>query len=82
MMKPTIHMNGTSKHDLYSGFLLAHQALHEAMYAVQRTSPNGRDFHGPAAIRDAEREHQARLQRINDVLNELEELVVHTLPEE
>ena len=82
MMKPTIHLNGTSRQALYETYLDAHNALQQAIYAVERTYPNGRDYYpqGDEAIVTANNEHRARIRELNAVLHQLEALVCHTLP--
>lgn len=64
MMKPTVHLNGTSKKELLQGLLDAIHALHVAEEAVGKSYPNGRDYYpqGPDAILKAVAEYDARVQ--------------------
>jgi hypothetical protein len=76
---PTIHPNGTSHNELFESTLKAMSAVWEAIRAVEATAPNGRDYYpqGPDALREAEREHAARVAALRDVRAQLEVLAVH-----
>lgn len=82
MIKPTIHLNGTSREQLHAAYMGAYVCLQQAVEAVRATSPNGRDYYplGNEAIRDAEHEHRKRLEMLEQVRAEIEELCEHTLP--
>jgi hypothetical protein len=73
---PTIHLNGTAKSDLFNPLLQAIAAVRLARRAVADTAPNGRDYYpqGPGAITAALAEHSARLDKLTEVLKELEEI--------
>lgn len=79
MMKPTIHLNGTSAGELERQIDEAYDALNVAFAALKEMTPNGRDYYpqGPDAIYKAQDEHRARLQKITDVQKELSELAEH-----
>lgn len=73
MIAPTIHLNGTSKDDIIEQYENASHALYMAQVALQQMAPNGRDYYiqGPDALRHAQAEHQARVDRINSVQAEI-----------
>lgn len=75
-MIPTIHINGTSRERLLEALVNANDALIRAQMAVAETAPNARDYYpqGPDAIRHADREHLARMQKLIDVRQELEDI--------
>jgi hypothetical protein len=79
MMLPTIHMNGTSARALLEGYCNAISAIHDALDALARTAPNGRDYYpqGHDACINADREHDARKHALIKVLNELQVLAEH-----
>lgn len=76
MRVPTIHLNGTSARELVDQIETAMGALQTAITALGETAPNGRDYYpqGPTAIGEAGREHQARIDRLQGVRQELEAL--------
>lgn len=79
MILPTIHMNGTSAVALLEGYCDAISAIHAALEALARTTPNGRDYYpqGPDACAQADGEHDARKRALIGVLNELQTLAEH-----
>lgn len=79
MIKPTIHLNGTSRERLAEAYAAAVVALRAAIRATEDTAPNGRDYYpqGDGAQMTAIREHTDRMQRIRSVLEELTELRDH-----
>jgi hypothetical protein len=70
---PTIHMNGTSRGELEHQLRSAIMSLHNARIALSGTSPNGRDYYpqGNEAIQIADRAHMARLEKLDEVVEEL-----------
>ena len=76
MMKPTIHLNGTSKAALLEDWDQAHEALTIGLRLLCQAAPNGRDYYpqGPDAIHKAQIEHTERVHRVRSVIKELEEL--------
>lgn len=76
MMIPTVHMNGTSKDALTEAIREAVHAIHEAGRLLAATYPNGRDYYpqGNDAVHTAMKEHDARMQKLRDVVTELETL--------
>jgi hypothetical protein len=79
MMKPTVHLNGTSAGDLFEQLSEALSALRAAETKLQSAAPNGRDYYpqGPDAIHKAQEEHYARCIKLRDVINDLSELQEH-----
>lgn len=77
MLVPTVHLNGTSAENLIRPLIEARRALRHALQAVDETAPNGRDYYpqGDDAIGVATREHLRRLDRIQAVSRELDELL-------
>ena len=67
---------GTSRESLLDAICNATDALRKAQAEVVETAPNGRDYYpqGMDAFRAAEREHFARMQRIIEVRQELEDI--------
>ena len=82
MIFPTIHLNGTSKRELYLAYFTAHNALQDAIDTLAKSAPHGRDYYpqGDSVIYDAAKEHAKRMVTLNNVLRELEELTLHTMP--
>jgi hypothetical protein len=74
---PSVHLNGTSREALTNGYLEAAQAVSKARRALCEAAPNARDYYvqGEGAFGAATREHQARDQKLKDVLDELTALV-------
>ena len=79
---PTVHLNGTSRTDLFNAISVALDALAEARVALQATAPNGRDYYpqGEMAIRQATAEHVARLRMLETVYAELYAVAEHVQP--
>jgi len=76
MIAPTVHLNGTSKEALLQLNMNAASAVLAAIRALTEAHPNARDFYvqGPGAYKQAVDEHVARLDKLQDVLEELSEL--------
>jgi hypothetical protein len=81
MIKPTIHMNGTSKAALARGYDKASNALRDALEAMSAAGPNARDYYvqDPAAFTRAAEEHEARCAKVREALAEIDELLVHVV---
>lgn len=79
MMKPSIHLNGTSRGDLFDAYVDATVAVEAAIDAVAKAYPHGRDYYpqGDDAFDKARAEHNARLEALNKVANELHRLSEH-----
>ena len=83
MIKPTIHLNGSSPDRLLDGYTNAVTALTDALEALVHGAPNGRDYYpqGDDAFRQAAREHASRVERLTSVLTELSEIGNHVSDE-
>ena len=71
---PTVHMNGTSREALVEGLCEAVHALHEAGRKLAAAAPNGRDYYvqGSAATGVAMDQHEARMNKLREIITELE----------
>lgn len=79
---PTIHLNGTSKAELFETIFTALDAIAEARIALEATAPNGRDYYpqGDLAIRQAIAEHRTRLVLLETIYDELHAIAEHVQP--
>jgi hypothetical protein len=79
VIKPTIHLNGTSAKDLYEQYSQMVDALRMAEYVMESNGPNGRDYYpqGNNVIYAAIEEHNDRVKRVHDVLAEVAALLAH-----
>ena len=77
IMKPTIHLNGSSLGHLIEDYEKAARLVGDALVALGQTVPNGRDYYpqGPYACTVATKEHDARLAKLRDVRQELAEIL-------
>jgi hypothetical protein len=75
---PTVHLNGTSRDGLLTGYRDAYEAVSEAIDKLAACSPHGRDYYpqGEQAIVEAGREHRLRIKRLTEVKNDLETLAI------
>jgi len=78
MTYPTIHLNGTSLVDLIKQYEEAHQSVYHAVLETEKASPNARDYYpqGDSASYEARQEHIHRMERLRDVLRELEQILL------
>jgi hypothetical protein len=79
MITPTIHHNGTSRERLLEGYLDAMEAVREALSHLNATAPNGRDYYpqGNTALQEAQKQHNARCEKLLNVCRELSELAAY-----
>lgn len=79
MMLPTIHNNGTSRAELLAGYVEAIEALDEAIAALRRAAPNGRDYYpqSPQAYPQARDEHLAHITALDAIRQDLNILADH-----
>ena len=70
---PQIGVNGTSKEQLISETEAAVNAVRVALSSVESMTVHGRDF-DPESFKKAQSEHNYRIQRLRNVLEELSEL--------
>ena len=75
---PTVHLNGTSVHELESQLENAVHALNGALEALVQATPNPRDYYpqGAGAFQQAIKEHESRLERLRTVDAELMEIYI------
>lgn len=72
---PLLHLNGTAKADLMEALSYATGAVHEAIDKVRLTAPHQRDYYPiPGTWARAQSQHTLRMERLLDVLIELNEL--------
>ena len=76
---PTIHFNGTSREALLEEYQTAWSAVQQALEAVIAAAPNDRDYYvqGPEACTRAQAEHRERLAKIESVMTELHQILMH-----
>jgi hypothetical protein len=79
LILPTIHINGTSKEQLYEDLCNALYAVSAAREAVQAAAPNGRDYYTQSgnALQQALAQHAERLRALQTVYDELEAIAEH-----
>lgn len=79
IVKPTLHLNGSSRTALRDALLSANNRLRGAIEALHGCAPNARDYYpqGDSAFPGAAVEHRARLERLTAVRAELVELIEH-----
>lgn len=81
VVKPLIHLNGSSARSLYEQYTAAGTALYAALEKLEDSAPNQRDYYpypdADAKWNMARAEHQLRLEAIQSVIDELAELAEH-----
>lgn len=79
MIKPTIHLNGTSPATLREDYLKARRAVEEAKYVLTTIEFNPRDYYpqGDTAWAEARAEMTDRLECLDRVSRELLDIAVH-----
>jgi flavin-binding protein dodecin len=79
MIKPTIHLNGSSRESLTEKYLNAASALREALIQLEAAEPNARDYYvqDSYTFAIAQAEHSARLKVVRMALAEIEALAEH-----
>jgi len=79
VIKPSIHLNGTSHTRLREQYTEAYSALRLAEEALMHTRPHARDYYpqGDQAITAAINEHEQRLRLIKKLLDDMRELRMH-----
>jgi hypothetical protein len=73
---PRVHWNGTSRDELLKQLADARQAIHDALDALAKATPHGRDYYviSPEAITEARDAHFSRVNRLQEVVTELEQI--------
>lgn len=74
LIVPQVHMNGTSQRELLRQFMDAHTALEEALDALRKTAPNGRDYYVTGNFSEAQLAHIRRMTKIEEVSDEVEKI--------
>lgn len=79
MMKPTLHLNGTSANSLYEGYIEAWKAIHAAIDHLAAAAPHGRDYYpqGPDAYDEARKEHNKRMNALQSMSEDMMNLAQH-----
>lgn len=79
LILPTVHINGTSKQELFDTYFEALDAIAAARVALTKACPNGRDYYvqGPLGIQQAMSQHADRLQRLETIYDELHAIAEH-----
>ena len=73
MTTPLISLNGTTANELINALCDANCALSDALVALSKTCPNGRDYSGND-FKAANAEHAARMDKLCAVKREIETL--------
>lgn len=80
---PMIHLNGSGKETLRANWRDAYEALAASLEAVARTAPHMRDYYpmenADEVYRLAREDHERRMNDIQKMLREFEELYHSTL---
>ena len=76
---PTVHIGGTSQDALIDQLTDTISAIDAVQRTLRVAAPNERDYYpqGPAAFKQASRDHQARVECLEAVQAELQELAEH-----
>ena len=76
MQLPCVHLNGSSRNSLVEQQCAVADVLRNALNEMANAAPNQRDYYplGDIAFATAKAEHIDRARRVQDVLNEVEEL--------
>lgn len=74
-LAPTVHLNGTSKDELITGFANQYEALTAALRCMERYAPNARDYYilkeGGSKFIAATAAHTKRLEAIEQMREDL-----------
>jgi hypothetical protein len=76
MMIPTVHRNGTSKHNLLAELAAAHAALTAAIDTLRQVTVHGRDYYvqGEHAYHQARTEMDARLAVLAQIQRDIRDM--------
>ena len=79
-----IHMNGTGYRDLYEQYSAARAAVGDAITALCKATPNGRDYYPQPSgtMGRAQDEHQARVTKLIGITAELEYILMKVCDQE
>lgn len=78
LMKPTVHLNGTSRQYLENVYSTAAAMMRAAIKSVEETEPHSRDYYiqGENAYAEAAKQHKARLEKLESVRSELYTILI------
>ena len=78
---PTIHLNGSSRKDLFEGYYSAYRKLKEAAEEFNKVEFNARDYYvqGDAHWSEAQQQRRKHQDAMRETLKYLEEHVIHLL---
>jgi hypothetical protein len=81
MMKPTVHLNGTSEGELLKQLGEARVAVLTAEEKLRKAWPNGRDYYpqGDRALMVAETEWRERSLALKGIADDLYKLMEHVM---
>jgi hypothetical protein len=84
LIKPTIHLNGSSRKSFEREYEAASEALSKALEALSEMTPNGRDYYvqSNTALTEAVTQHRARMAKIVEVKAEVDALWEHLVDSE
>jgi hypothetical protein len=72
MLKPTVHMNGTSAEELIKQLRTARRAMQAAFETLREASPNARDYYPQGGVWGAvQDEWDARFEKVRSVIEDL-----------
>lgn len=72
IITPIIHLNGDRRETLLANIEHAYEAVQNAIEALQRCAPNGRNFYPvPGRFEKAEAQHWTRMEHLGSVLTSL-----------
>lgn len=78
MIYPIIHLNGDRAETLREQYVAAYHAVNHAHDVLRECQPNGRNYYPvPGSITPAIQEHNARLNALTKVAEELMDLAMH-----
>ena len=80
MIYPQININGTHPDSLVDDYKEAYTALQNAIKALQKCMPHGRDYQiNPAVYNDARQEHTDRIFAVSNVAADIIDLGMNVL---
>jgi hypothetical protein len=81
MQMPIVHFNGSSPERLAAQYEAARDAVYVALDAMREAAPNARDYYpiGDDAFARAAVEHVRRLQALEVMLKEMDQLLCRVL---
>lgn len=82
MQMPMIHLNGSDRDTLAQQYIDAVYAMNDAIATVRQIDVNGRDYYpiSDDASSIARKEHQARINALENIWRELTAIAVHVDP--